>query len=123
MGSNLKINRKDLAQECVQFIRPVRDVLDLINGKWKLPILIALSFGNKRFNELERDVIGITPRMLSKELRDLEANELIRRTVYDTVPVTVEYSLTDYGRSLDNVIAALRDWGKKHRNRLFKKDK
>jgi len=110
---------KTQKQECIEFIRPVRDVLDLINGKWKLPILIALSFGNKRFKELERDVEGITPRMLSKELRDLETNQLISRHVYDSVPVTVEYALTTYGKTLDEVIAAMRDWGKKHRNKVF----
>jgi DNA-binding HxlR family transcriptional regulator len=109
------------SKECVEFIRPVRDVLDIINGKWKLPILIALSFGNKRFKELERDVEGITPKMLSKELRDLELNQLVIRTVYDTVPVSVEYRLSDYGKSLDQVITALRDWGKKHRTKLFAK--
>lgn len=109
------------SKECIEYIRPVRDVLDIINGKWKLPILIALSFGNKRFKELERDVEGITPRMLSKELRDLEINELVIRTVYDTVPVTVEYSLSDYGKTLDSVIVALRKWGKNHRSKLFTK--
>lgn len=109
------------SKECVEYIRPVRDVLDIINGKWKLPILIALSLGRKRFKELERDVEGITPRMLSKELRDLEMNQLITRTVYDSVPVTVEYALTEYGKSLDQVIVALRDWGKKHRSKLFVK--
>lgn len=109
------------SKECIEYIRPVRDVLDIINGKWKLPILIALSFGNKRFKELERDVEGITPRMLSKELRDLEMNELVIRTVYDTVPVTVEYSLSDYGKTLDSVIVALRKWGKNHRSKLFTK--
>lgn len=110
---------KNPKQECIEFIRPVRDVLDLINGKWKLPILIALSFGTKRFKELERDVEGITPRMLSKELRDLETNQLITRTVYDSVPVSVEYSLTEYGKTLDDVIIALREWGKRHRKKLF----
>ena len=112
---------KTQKEECTEFIRPVRDVLDIINGKWKLPILIALAFGNRRFKELERDVEGISPRMLSKELRDLEVNQLITRTVYDTIPATVEYSLTEYGKSLDDVIAALRDWGKKHRAKLFMK--
>jgi DNA-binding HxlR family transcriptional regulator len=109
------------SKECVEYIRPVRDVLDIINGKWKLPILIALSFGNKRFKELERDVEGITPKMLSKELRDLEVNQLVIRTVYDTIPVSVEYSLSEYGKSLDDVIIALREWGKRHRNKLFSK--
>jgi DNA-binding HxlR family transcriptional regulator len=107
------------SKECIEYIRPVRDVLDIINGKWKLPILIALSFGTKRFKELERDVEGITPRMLSKELRDLEVNQLIIRKVYDTIPVTVEYRLSEYGKSLDHVIVALREWGQNHRNKLF----
>lgn len=105
--------------ECKEFIRPVRDVIEIIGGKWKLPILIALAFGNKRFGELERDVEGITPKMLSKELRDLEVNKLVQRTVYDTIPVTVEYSLTTYGKTLDDVIVSLRDWGKTHRKKIF----
>lgn len=102
-------------------IRPVRDVLDLINGKWKLPVLIALAFGDKRFNELERDLEGITPRMLSRELRELETNGLVVRQVQETIPATVTYSLTDYGRSLDTVIASMRAWGKEHRDVLFKR--
>jgi DNA-binding HxlR family transcriptional regulator len=105
--------------ECTEFIRPVRDVIEIIGGKWKLPILIALTFGNRRFKELERAVDGITPKMLSKELRDLEMNQLVQRTVYDTIPVTVEYSLTPYGKTLDDVIASLRGWGKNHRAKLF----
>ncbi len=112
----------DASKECKIFIRPVRDVLELINGKWKLPILIALSFGAKRFKELERDIAGITPRMLSKELKDLETNKLINRTTYDSGPVIVEYSLTDYGKSLDSVIASIREWGLKHRKTVFDSD-
>jgi DNA-binding HxlR family transcriptional regulator len=108
------------SKECIAFIRPVRDVLDLINGKWKLPILIALSFGNKRFKELEGDILGITPRMLTKELRDLETNKLITRTVYDSTPVIIEYALTEYGKSLDEVISVMRGWGIKHRNKILK---
>ena len=109
----------DASQECSRYIRPVRDVIDLIGGKWKLPIIIALSLNTHRFKQLERQIEGITPRMLSKELKDLEANGLVRREVFDTMPVTVEYSLTDYGRSLDEVIAAMRSWGLKHRERVF----
>src|SRR3954462_13627370 len=88
--------------ECTKSILPVRDALDILNGKWKLPIIIALSFGNKRFSQIAREIPGITDKMLSKELRDLEQNELVKRTVYDTVPVTVEYSMTTYGKSLHN---------------------
>jgi DNA-binding HxlR family transcriptional regulator len=100
-------------------ILPVRDSLDVLNGKWKLPILIALSFGIKRFSELSREIPDITDRMLSKELRDLEMNQLVSRKVYNTFPVTVEYSLTEYGTSLDKVIEALRDWGIAHRQRIM----
>ena len=113
---------KDLDHtECMDMIRPVKDALEVLNGKWKLPIIISLSFGNKRFSVMSKEIPKITDRMLSKELRDLELNQLVKRTVYDTVPVTVEYSLTDYGDSLDKVIAELRSWGTQHRKRIMRK--
>ncbi|NRB52030.1 MAG: helix-turn-helix transcriptional regulator [Saprospiraceae bacterium] len=109
------------SKECKTYIRPVRDVIDLIGSKWKLPIIIALSFGNQRFKELERQIEGITPRMLSKELKDLEVNGLVNRAVFNTTPVTVEYSLTEYGKSLDSVIEVMREWGTKHRERIMRR--
>ena len=100
----------------------VRDSLDILGGKWKISIIGALALGGKhRFKELEREVTGITPKMLSKELQDLEINELVSRTVLDTKPVTVEYELTDYGSSLRNVIETLADWGTQHRARIMKR--
>lgn len=107
--------------ECVNAILPVKDALDVLSGRWKLPILIALSFGNKRFKEISKDVQGITDKVLSKELKELEANQLITRTVYDTFPPTVEYAATEHGHSLFNVIAALREWGIKHRGKIIGK--
>jgi DNA-binding HxlR family transcriptional regulator len=109
--------------ECLNMIRPVKDALDVLNGKWKLPIIIALSFGNKRFGEISKEIPKITDRMLSKELRDLEMNRLVKRTVYDSMPVIVEYSLTDYGSSLDKVIDELRNWGIQHRKLITGKMK
>src|SRR5580698_8080440 len=106
--------------ECKKHLLPVRDALDILSGKWKIPIIIALSFGNKRFKEMEREINSITARMLSKELKELEQNELVTRTVYDTSPVTVEYSLTTYGKSLQKVIDELHNWGLKHRKRIIK---
>jgi DNA-binding HxlR family transcriptional regulator len=106
--------------ECMNSILPVRDALDILSGKWKLPIIIALSFGNKRFSQIAREVPGITDKMLSKELRDLEMNELVKRTVFDSVPVIVEYSMTPYGKSLHRVISELRKWGLRHRKRIMK---
>lgn len=108
-------------QECMGMIRPVKDALEVLNGKWKLPIIIALTFGNKRFSEMAREIPGITDRMLSKELRDLEMNFMVKRTVYDAVPVVVEYSLTEYGESLDSIIEELRKWGLKHRKKVMGK--
>ncbi len=109
--------------ECTKAILPVRDALDILSGKWKLPIIISLSFGNKRFGQMKKEIPGITDRMLSKELRDLEVNQLVKRTVYDAVPVIVEYSMTTYGKSLENMIDELRDWGVKHRKRIIGKTK
>ena len=108
-------------ETCTKAIIPVRDALDILSGKWKLPIIIALSFGNRRFSHLAKQIPGITDKMLSKELRDLEMNELVKRTVYDTIPVVVEYSMTPYGKTLEKLISALQDWGIKHRKRIITK--
>lgn len=107
--------------KCRQMLLSITDAMAVLNGKWKLPILITLSSGNKRFSEITRQIPKITDRMLSKELRELEANELIKRTVYDAIPAIVEYSITDYGASLDNVILELYKWGSAHRKRIMKK--
>ena len=104
---------------CTTMILPVRDALDVLNGKWKLPIIISLTFGNKRFSQIAKEIPNITDKMLSKELRDLEMNELVKRTVYDSFPVVIDYSLTPYAKSLNNVIDALRNWGIQHRERMM----
>jgi len=96
----------------------IRDTLYVLGGKWKLPILMTLASGPRRFRELQKALEDITPKVLSKELRELELNEFITRTVHPTTPVTVEYSLTGYSDSLHPVLTALRDWGLAHRERL-----
>jgi len=106
-------------EECRGMILPVRDALDVLNGKWKLPILISLTLRKKRFGEMAKEIPKITDRMLSKELRELELHGLIQRTVYDTIPVVIEYSVTEYGHSLDSVIIELRKWGMQHRQRVI----
>jgi DNA-binding HxlR family transcriptional regulator len=108
--------------DCKKALLPVRDALEILNGKWKLPILISLMEGNKRFSEMARDIEGITDKMLSKELRDLEANQMAKRTVYDSVPVAVEYSITEYGKTLKPVIEELWKWGTQHRKRITGRD-
>ncbi|MCK8494620.1 MULTISPECIES: winged helix-turn-helix transcriptional regulator [Spirosoma] len=106
-------------EECVSTLRPVRDALDVLNGKWKLPIIVALTFGEKRFGEIAKEVHGITDRMLSKELRDMEVNGLVKRTVYDTYPVKVTYALTPHSKTLGGVIESLRSWGELHRRKIL----
>lgn len=103
------------------FVMAIRDTIDFFNGKWKLPILGTLMHGSKRFNEMERMIPKITPRMLSKELRDLEINKVVKRTVYDTVPPTVEYEITPYGLSINTVLMAMHTWGVQHRKKITEK--
>ena len=107
--------------ECLAVLLPVRDALEVLNGRWKLPILIALSNRPKRFKEISKDINGITDKMLSKELKDLEINKLVTRTVYDTFPPTVEYTRTEHSHTLYNVIGALKDWGTLHRKEIIGK--
>jgi len=95
------------------------DALDIIGGKWKFPIIFSLCSSTKRFSELKKDLKGISARALSNALKDLEINGLISREAFPTVPVTVEYSLTDYGAELRPVLLAIQEWGKNHRKRVF----
>lgn len=96
----------------------VQDALYVLNGKWKLPIIVALSSGNKRFNELQKTVKGIAAKVLSHELKELELNGFLRRKVHHGTPVLVEYELTDYSNSLGDVVKSLRDWGMMHREKI-----
>ena len=114
----MKKTTEDKHSECTNILRPVRDSLDILNGKWKLPIIIALTFGEKRFTEIAQEVHGITDRMLSKELRDLELNGLIKRNVQDTYPVKVTYALTAHSKTLRPVINSLKNWGIMHKKKL-----
>lgn len=92
----------------------VEAAISLIDGKWKCVILFHLLDGTVRFNEIRRRVGGVTQRMLTTQLRELEMDGLIIRTVYAQVPPKVEYSLSPLGRSLEPVLAALKGWGDGH---------
>jgi len=93
---------------------PVEATLELIGGKWKGLVLYHLLQGTMRFSEIRRKVPGVTQRMLTRQLRELEAAGLILRTVYAEVPPRVDYALTAKGETLRPVILALRDWGRNH---------
>ena len=89
----------------------LREVLDIIGGKWAMPVIYILSKGKMRFKELERTVEGINTRMLVKELKNMEANGIVKREVFATVPPTVEYTLTSKGEKLLPSIVSLHNWG------------
>lgn len=98
-----------------QFVLALNDTLNVLTGKWKLPILGSLLFGIKRFTDIQRNIPKITPRMLSKELKELELNGMVKRVVYDATPVLVEYELTDSARKVSDVIDSMLIWGLNHR--------
>ena len=97
---------------------PVETTLDVIGGKWKGIILYQLLNGTKRFNEFRRLNPGITQFMLTLQLRELERDGIIHREIYKEVPPRVEYSLTDFGRTLEPVIMSMKVWGESYKVRL-----
>jgi DNA-binding HxlR family transcriptional regulator len=96
---------------------PVETTLGVVGGKWKTIILYHLDDGVRRFGELRRTIPGITQKVLTQQLRELEADGIISRKIYPTVPPKVEYALTNYGKTLRPVLQAMGDWGTMHAQR------
>jgi DNA-binding HxlR family transcriptional regulator len=107
-------------QECKGILGSIGDALYVIGGKWKLRVIVALREGNTRFNEIQRTIDGISARVLSNELKELELNGFVVRNVISTTPVMVEYKITDYADTLGDVLNALADWGAMHREKIRK---
>ncbi|KIO75093.1 HxlR family transcriptional regulator [Pedobacter lusitanus] len=105
-------------KECANSLNNVLDALYVINGKWKLAIILCLVQSSKRFNELQHEIRGISPKVLAKELKDLELNDFIIRKVYPATPVIIIYEATEYSRTLKNVIGELAAWGEQHREKI-----
>ncbi|MGW0249776.1 winged helix-turn-helix transcriptional regulator [Nocardia goodfellowii] len=101
--------KDDLHLDC-----PIEVTLDVIGGKWKGMVLYQLMAGTARFNELRRVIPGATPRMLTLQLRELERDGVITRTVYPEVPPRVEYELTEFGRSLGPLLELMEQWGERY---------
>lgn len=97
---------------------PVNTTLKVLGGKWKPLILWYLNQETLRFSQLSKEIVGITQKMLTQQLRELEEDGLVSRKVYPEVPPKVEYSITEYGQTLEPVLDALAKWGKKHEDRL-----
>jgi DNA-binding HxlR family transcriptional regulator len=100
---------------CLTTLPSLRDALEVVSGKWKLLILVALATGHQRFRDIERSIPGISSKVLAKELKDLEQHQLIRRTVQEGPT----YEVLPYADTLDPVIFALRDWGSNHRKKIM----
>lgn len=103
-----------------EYVLALNDAINVISGKWKLAIVSTLLFEKKRFSDIKRFIPGLTPRMLSKELKELEINGIVTRTVYSSTPVTIEYELTPSGRNLVEVINSMVKWGLEHRDLYIK---
>lgn len=105
-------------------MQAISDAMSVLSGKWKFHILGTLIEGNKLgFMDLLREIDGIGSKMLSKELQDLEMNRLVNRTVKNTKPITVEYTITEYGKTLAPLIDNLANWGINYRQLVCKGDK
>jgi len=103
---------------CISRLAAIGDALYAIGGKWKLRIIVALIHGKSRFNELQRTIGGISPKVLASELKNLEMNGFVKRIVLPQTPVIVEYELTDYAMSLQSVLDTLNEWGAMHRKKI-----
>ena len=103
-------------------IQALQDTIYVIGGKWKLPIINSICNGNRRFREIERSIPGITTRMLSRELKEMELNKLIRRIEDPDYPTRVEYVSTEYCKSFGSIILEMISWGKQHRKKIREKE-
>lgn len=112
-GTTIKGDARDDSQASC----PVDTTLNVIGGKWKPLILYHLRSGPKRFNALRRLVPGVTQRMLTSHLRQLEADGIVDRKIFPVIPPHVEYSLSEVGISLLPILNAMADWGAAHRSR------
>jgi len=115
------MSKKDKMDCTPRDLMAVKDALDALNGSWKLQILIVLFNGPKRFKEIVKEIDGISDKMLSKELKNLEENLLVKRTVHETFPPKVEYNITEHTRTLKGLITELMNWGKLHRKAIIKR--
>jgi DNA-binding HxlR family transcriptional regulator len=119
--AKLKVSNEQPSEvQCKARLNSIADALYVIGGKWKLRIIVALTDGNKRFNDLKRLVEGISSKVLSTELKELELNGFINRNVFTGTPVVVEYELSEYAETLDGVLHSLSEWGAMHRDTVRK---
>lgn len=105
-------------EECAGSLKNILDALYVLNGKWRLAVILCLVQSSKRFNEIQHEISGISPKVLAKELKDLELNYFIKRNVYPTTPVSIVYEATEYSKTLKNICHELSAWGYQHREKI-----
>lgn len=117
LSQNRKMGKEEMCS--IKDKRAVSDAMEALSGKWKVKIILSVVNGNKRFKDIGRDIPGISDRMLSKELKDLEINKLVERKIYDSFPPVVEYLPTEHTYTLREVIECLKKWGFIHRDAVL----
>ncbi|WP_333663668.1 helix-turn-helix domain-containing protein [Chishuiella changwenlii] len=116
---NKKTEHDNATKVCRHNIRAIHDTMDVIGGKWKISIISCLCFETMRYSELLKEIEGISGKMLSRELKDLEINGLVMRTVSNTNPISVVYELTEYGETLKDLTLTIANWGNAHREKII----
>ncbi|MCF6405132.1 helix-turn-helix transcriptional regulator [Chitinophaga filiformis] len=119
MGTSI-LTEETLSKACIQHFKAIEDTQYILAGKWRISIIAMLAFRKMRYLQLQRFLNGIGTKMLSKELQHLEINGLVARTVRNTKPITVEYELTTYGKSLKPLLDEMARWGKEHKKYIVK---
>ncbi|MCW3170775.1 helix-turn-helix transcriptional regulator [Chryseobacterium sp. 09-1422] len=115
------MTKKKPFNDCFNTVKPVKDALEVINGKWKLAIIISVGVGNERFTDIQDSIEGITPKVLAKELKDLENHRLIKRVIIEDYPVKIIYKSEPYADTLSPIIYALKEWGIRHKEIISQK--
>lgn len=118
--SDISENLVGSSPQCMNHLDAVSDALYAIGGKWKLRIIVSLIDGSKRFNEMQRLITGISARVLSNELKEMELNGFVKRTVASEHPAVVVYELMPYSTTLTHVIKSLAEWGASHREKIMR---
>ena len=118
----LKTENKKSAT-CQKKLMASRDCLDVILGKWRIPIIISLMHGAKKFGQINKDISDISPKMLSQELKALEENKIIERQVFDAKPVSIEYRLTAFGNSIQPLLNEILNFGQQFRKLMIRSEK
>ncbi|HLS95719.1 HxlR family transcriptional regulator [Sphingobacterium allocomposti] len=110
-----------LSGDCAKKLRAIDDTMYILSGKWKMPIIARLCYGSMRYSELLKSIAGISGKMLSRELKELETNNLIEKEVWRSESMSVRYRLSEHGQTLKILTDSIADWGINHRMQIMEK--